>query len=73
MMQCTLYQKTIMTNKIIKYRTIFQEQKKQNMNQVSCHVRAVKHLGILNKKDHDFFEVILVYLVEALISSIARK
>lgn len=72
MMQGTLYQKTIMTNKILKYRTIFQKQKKQNMNQVSCHIRAVKRLGNLNKKDHDF-EVILVYLVEALISNIARK
>lgn len=72
MMKGTLYQKTIMANKILKYRTIFQKQKKQNMNQVSCHIRAVKRLGNLNKKDNDF-EVILVNLVEALISNIARK
>lgn len=49
MMQSTLYQKTVMTNKIFKYRTIFQKQKKQNMNQVSCHIHAVKRLGNLNK------------------------
>lgn len=60
-----------MTNKIFKYGTIFQKQRKQNMNQVLCHIRAVKCLGNLDKKDHDF-EVILVYRVEALISNISR-